>query len=194
MSTRDRFPDLVSLACHDIRTPLATISGFAGTLIRMGGLDPQMERYVGLIEAAARQIAELTDQLSAAARVEKGRLDSSRAAHDSLELAREAASRVGGDRATASGAGSSVLVDRELVVRGLASLALAAVKHGGLEHVELAVAGCDIQLVPVAEAAPVVLADDVRDLGAAAARAVIEALGGSLEQRAGSVAVRLPAG
>ena len=194
MSTRDRFPDLVSLACHDIRTPLATISGFAGTLIRMGGLDPQMERYVGLIEAAARQIAELTDQLSAAARVEKGRLDSSRAAHDSLELAREAASLVGGDRATASGAGSAVLVDRELVVRGLASLALAAVRHGGLEHVELAVAGSDIQLVPVAEAAPVVLADDVRDLGAAAARAVIEALGGSLEQRAGSVAVRLPAG
>ena len=104
MSTRDRFPDLVSLACHDIRTPLATISGFAGTLIRMGGLDPQMERYVGLIEAAAQQITELTDQLSAAARVENGRLDSSRAVHDSLELAREAASRVGGDRATASGA------------------------------------------------------------------------------------------
>ena len=192
MTTTDRFPELVSLACHDIRTPLATVSGFAATLIRIGQLDPQMERYVGLIEAAARQIADLTDQLSAAARVAGGRLEVVRAEHDSLELAREAAARVASDQAAASGAGAGVVVEGELVVRGLASLALAAVRHGGLDRVELLVEGSEIELAPVAEAAPVVLAEELRDLGAASARAVLEALGGSFERRPESVVVRLP--
>ncbi len=31
----NRFPRIVSLACHDLRTPLATIYGFARTLTRM---------------------------------------------------------------------------------------------------------------------------------------------------------------
>ncbi|MBD0348037.1 MAG: hypothetical protein ICV59_02685 [Thermoleophilia bacterium] len=193
MTTDARFPELVSLACHDIRTPLATVSGFAGTLLRMGSLEPQLERYVGLIQTAAGQIAELTDQLSVAARAARGPLDASPTEHDSLELAREAAARVGEERAAASGTGAAVLVDRELVVRGLASLTLAAVRHGGLERAELSVAGSDVELTPVTEAAPVVLSEELRDLGAASARAVIEALGGSLERRAHSVVVRLPA-
>ena len=40
MAQRDTsFARLVSLAAHDLRTPLATIHGFAQTLVRMGGLD-----------------------------------------------------------------------------------------------------------------------------------------------------------
>ena len=38
MTQADDFPRLVSLACHDLRTPLATVFGFARTLVRMEGL------------------------------------------------------------------------------------------------------------------------------------------------------------
>src|SRR5205814_2018492 len=34
-----RFARLVSLACHDLRTPLATVVGFAHTLTRQGELE-----------------------------------------------------------------------------------------------------------------------------------------------------------
>src|SRR6266542_2958494 len=40
------FPRLVSLAAHDLRTPLATIHGFAQTLLRMGDLQEPNDRYM----------------------------------------------------------------------------------------------------------------------------------------------------
>ena len=46
----DRFPRIVSLACHDLRTPLATVYGFARTLTRSGELDDRSARFVGMIE------------------------------------------------------------------------------------------------------------------------------------------------
>ena len=39
MTDDSDFARLVSLACHDLRTPLATVHGFATTLVRGGGLD-----------------------------------------------------------------------------------------------------------------------------------------------------------
>jgi len=50
-----RFPRLVSLACHDLRTPLATVNGFAKTLTRGGTLGEREAHFVDLIEAAADQ-------------------------------------------------------------------------------------------------------------------------------------------
>ena len=41
------FPRLVTLACHDLRTPLATVNGFAKTLLRGGELDERTLRFVG---------------------------------------------------------------------------------------------------------------------------------------------------
>ena len=51
-----RFPRIVSLACHDLRTPLATIYGFARTLTRMEVHDERTGRYLGMIEEASQQI------------------------------------------------------------------------------------------------------------------------------------------
>ena len=45
-----RFPRVVSLACHDLRTPLATVYGFARTLTRAGELDDRTLRFLGMIE------------------------------------------------------------------------------------------------------------------------------------------------
>src|SRR5436305_1930319 len=69
------FIRLVSLACHDLRTPLATVHGFARTITRSGDLEEPASRYLEMIEAASGQLAELLDELSLAARIEAGRYD-----------------------------------------------------------------------------------------------------------------------
>ena len=68
----DDFSRLVSLACHDLRTPLATVQGFAKTMLRMGELDEEKRlRYLGLIDNSADELAELLDLL--ARRQDRGR-------------------------------------------------------------------------------------------------------------------------
>ena len=67
-----KFPRLVSLAAHDLRTPLATIHGFAQTLVRMGDLGEPKQRYLEMIDVAAKQLAELLEELGLAARIEGG--------------------------------------------------------------------------------------------------------------------------
>src|SRR4051812_40813477 len=69
------FARLTTLACHDLRTPLATVVGFAKTLERTIELAPPGDRYVEMIEAASQQMAELLEELSLAARIEAGRYD-----------------------------------------------------------------------------------------------------------------------
>ena len=83
------------LACHDLRTPLATVHGFAHTLARDEGLDETSARYVGMIGTASEQIGELIDQLSVVSRLEAGRYDPPLRSVETLELARAAAARLG---------------------------------------------------------------------------------------------------
>ena len=56
----DDFSRLVSLACHDLRTPLATVSGFAHTL-RQNEIGQPADRYVEMIQAASGQLADIRD-------------------------------------------------------------------------------------------------------------------------------------
>ena len=73
MAKDQSFARLVSLACHDLRTPLATVQGFARTLVRMGGIGDPQDRYLGLMDAASTQLTELLELLALAARIEAGR-------------------------------------------------------------------------------------------------------------------------
>jgi len=63
------------LACHDLRTPLATVHGFAHTLARKEDLDETTMRYVEMINTASGQLAELIDDLSVSARLAGDRYD-----------------------------------------------------------------------------------------------------------------------
>jgi signal transduction histidine kinase len=194
MTTDRRFPELVSLACHDLRTPLATVAGFAATLLRTGRLDEQTARYVTLIESAAGQLGQIIDDLSVAARIEAGRFEPSLETVDSLELARGAAAAVGAGEVHVGGNGAPVRVDARLAARALTALAGASLRHGGLEQVELHVDGATLTLSPVnRDSGPVVLGETTRDLGALSGRAVLEALDGRLERRGDVVAISLPA-
>jgi signal transduction histidine kinase len=186
------FARLVSLACHDLRTPLATVHGFATTLTRGGSLEPPADRYVEMIDAASAQIAELIDELSLAARIESGRYDPTSREAETLELARAAAERLGEERVHVSGSGRALETDTDAVERGLAALFQAALRHGGLERVEVEVDGAEIRLSPVTpSSAPVVLGDDLRDLGAAVAARLVRRLGGSVSVDGETVTIRL---
>ena len=135
----DDFSRLVSLACHDLRTPLATVSGFAKTMLRMDELeDEKRDRYLGLIDTSADELAQLLDLLSLAARIEGGRYDPVVREVDSLSLAPDGA----------TGTGAVVRVDPEPVERALASLDRAAARHGGVETT-VAVDGPRVTIEPV---------------------------------------------
>ena len=192
MSEDTDFSRLVSLACHDLRTPLATVHGFARTLVRGGGLEPPNDRYVEMIDAASAQLAELLDELSLAARIESGRYEPTLREADTLELARAAAARLEEERVGVSGSGALLETDAEAVERGLAALFQSALRHGGLDSVTVEVDGLEVRLSPVtAASAPVVLGDDLRDLGAAVAARLIARLQGSLSVEGETLTIRL---
>jgi signal transduction histidine kinase len=187
------FPRLVSLAAHDLRTPLATIHGFAQTLVRMGDLGEPKQRYMEMIDSAALQLAELLDELGVAARIESGRYEPALQPTDTLELARGAAEHLGEERVVVTGTGAEVAVDVDAVQRGLSALAQAALRHGGLEQVELRVDGPTLAISPVTPSSgPVLLGEELRDLGAAVAVIVIRALRGSVSVNGDTLAVKLP--
>jgi signal transduction histidine kinase len=192
MSENDAFARLVSLACHDLRTPLATVHGFATTLARSGDLEPPADRYVEMIDAASAQLGELIEELSLAARIESGRYDPTPKEADTLELAQAAAERLGEDRVNVSGSGAAVETDPDAVERGLAALFQSALRHGGFDRVDVKVDGKEIRLSPVtAASAPVVLGDDLRDLGAAVAVQLVRRLGGSVTVAAETLTISL---
>ena len=192
MQNDTSFARLVSLACHDVRTPLATVHGFTTTLARTAELAPPADRYVEMIDAASRQIAELLDELSLAARIEAGRYDPQLREADTLALAHAAADRLGEDRVRVAGEGATVETDLDAVDRGVSALVQATLRHGGLDDVDVVVRGAEIDVSPVTESSSrVVLGEDLRDLGAAVAVRAIETLGGSVSVSGPTLTIRL---
>jgi signal transduction histidine kinase len=186
------FPQLVALACHDLRTPLATASGFASTLERLNDLQPPADRYVEMIGAASAQMAELLDLLGAVARIEVGRFEAQLREFDSRELVDAAVIRLG-DEAAADGTGAQVMVDATWAETALAALGECIRKHGALEQVVYTVDGREVAIGPVREGVgAIALGDDLKDFGAAVATRVLRAIGTELEVDGDRLVVRLP--
>jgi signal transduction histidine kinase len=187
------FARLVSLACHDVRTPLATVHGFVKTLERTAELDPPADKYVEMIDEASAQMAELLDELSLAARIESDLYEPVLREIDTLELARDAQRRLGEDRVSVDGDGATVTTDVDSVARGVSALIQATLRHGGLAEVDVAVRGSIIDVSPVTESSSrVVLGQELRDLGAAVAVRVIERLGGTVAVDGVTLSISLP--
>ena len=188
------FARLVLLACHDLRTPLATVHGFAQTLVRMGELEEPAARYLEMIDTASGQLADLIDELALGAKIEAGRYEPVRKEVDTLELVRAAATRLGEERVEVSGEGVQAELDADATERAVAALARCALRHGGLEQVRLNARGMSLELSPVTPAsAPVVLGEDLRDLGAAVAVRLLRAQGGSVDLDGETLRIRLEA-
>jgi len=187
---KDRhFAQVVSLACHDLRTPLATVHGFARTIERNEELGDPVARYLGMIVAASDQMRDLLETLSIAVRIEGGRYDPPLAEVNTLDAARAAAEQVEGARA--EGTGESIEADVETLTRSLAALALCAHRHGGVPEVTLAVDGREVTIAPIGEATEVIVGADLKDLGAAVAVRALRARGGSVEVDGDALRVRL---
>ncbi len=171
-----RFPRIVSLACHDLRTPLATVYGFARTLTRAGDLDERSTRFLEMIEEASEQMTTLLDELSVAARIAGERWEPILLEVDTLELAASDDERI-----SVEGTGEAIETERETVARALEAFAIAAVRHGPVERVTWRVDGRSLALSPITEAAaPVILGEELKDLGSIIGRMAIEELGGSV--------------
>ncbi|HEY5506504.1 MAG TPA: histidine kinase dimerization/phospho-acceptor domain-containing protein, partial [Coriobacteriia bacterium] len=61
---------LLANISHDLRTPIASIAGYTDALQRGLGDDP--ERFLAVIAAKAEDLAQLTDDLFYAARIDAG--------------------------------------------------------------------------------------------------------------------------
>ncbi len=187
------FARLVSLACHDLRTPLATVNGFARTLERTTPLEAPADRYLEMIVAAAKQLDELIDELSLVARIRGERYDPTIEEVDTRAIAEATVERLGEDRVRIEGEGGPVNVDAASTERGVAALVQSVLRHGGLDSTTMRVAGPEIEVDGVSDAsAPVVLGEDLRDLGAAVAVQLIETLGGSVSRDGSVLRIRLP--
>ena len=192
MADASRFPRLVSLACHDLRTPLATVHGFARTLERIELADPA-PRYVEMIDRASEQMTELLEELALVARIESGRFEPTILETDSLEIAEAAVAELEDEHTTVSGEGASVGVEPASIRRALRQLARAAKRHGGVDAIRVTVRGGDVEIAPIASsAAKVVTGEDLRELGPAVGVAVVNALGGSVRVEGETLVVCLP--
>jgi signal transduction histidine kinase len=187
-----QFPRLVGIACHDLRTPLATVHGFARTLQR-SPLGEPADRYIEMIDLASLQIAELLEELALVARIEAGRYEPQLETVDSLGLVEEAAAELPDDPVNVTGSGAPVQVEVDTTRRALRQLARAARRHGGLDAVDVSVNGPEIAISPLQGTAPgVVTGEDVKELGAAAAVHLVVALGGSVARAGDRLVIRLP--
>ena len=188
------FAQLVSLACHDLRTPLATASGFARTLQRLDEIRHPADRYVEMIAAATDQLAELLDLLGAAARIEADRFEPQLRPANTRALAEAAAARIEDGRASVEGDGVDVRADAAWGAVSVGALAEAARRHGGLERITIAVDGATISVVPiVANAGPIAIGDDLRDFAAAVGVRVLETSGVTVELGGEALRLTFPA-
>jgi two-component system phosphate regulon sensor histidine kinase PhoR len=177
------FAEHVSVACHDLRTPLATVYGFARTLERLGGLDDRQMRYLGMVVAGAQELTRLIDDLATLTRLERGIQTIERGRVDLTELvdtvATEAADRHAPGRtiyAPNHGHGHAETDHRLAVaaVSGLVDGALRLDPHA--DRIELTADGSSVLLGPLSANALQLYAQADRDLRLAAARATLDAL------------------
>jgi len=186
------FAQLVSLACHDLRTPLATASGFAHTLQRVEALEPPADRYVEMIGAASDQMTHLLDLLGAAARVEADRYEPLLREADTRSLV-DAAALPLGEEAAVTGDGAPVQVDPPWAETALGAFGECIRRHGALKQVTYSVDGGEVSIGPVADGVgAIVLGEELKDFGAAVGVKVLRAMGAEVELAGDRLVVRLP--
>ena len=121
---------------HDLRTPITSIAGYTDALQR--GLGDEPERYLAVIAAKTEALAQLTDDLFYAARIDAGDLELARAPLDLAEVVRRS---VLGFEPQLAGAGVRVHVsipdercvveaDQSALVRIITNLVANSIHHG----------------------------------------------------------------
>jgi signal transduction histidine kinase len=121
---------------HDLRTPITSIAGYVDALSR--GIGDEPDRYLAVLAAKADELAQLTDDLFYASRLDAGDLELKT---ETLDLAEVARRSVLGFESQLSGVGARVdvsipeepclvLADRSAVSRILSNLVSNGLRHG----------------------------------------------------------------
>jgi signal transduction histidine kinase len=190
-------PRLLSLLAHDLRTPLATVGGFARTLARLTELDERQARFVALIVEAADDMDRQIELVSLLGRVGTGRLGTTREIVVLAAVARDVAGRVP-DRADGRGVqvviedeAATAELDRDAAVAAVGLLATAPLRLDlELPGVTVTVRSDGLRLGPLSEPVAAVLLDGGRDAAVGTALVVLGAAGGRVEPDGDAVAIR----
>jgi K+-sensing histidine kinase KdpD len=72
---KDLLARTIGPACHELRSPLAVVFGFAKMLENNDALDPTAKRYIEHVVQGAQRLDELLDALGKTGRIAAGRLN-----------------------------------------------------------------------------------------------------------------------
>src|SRR5437016_11871664 len=97
-------------------------------------------------------MSDLLDELGLAARIEAGRYEPTTTQVSLGELVRAAAGRLDPELVRVEGEGEAVTVDAPATERAVAALVHSALRHGGLEHVDVRVDGRQVDVSPITPA------------------------------------------
>ena len=91
--------DFLSIASHELKTPLTSLRGYAQLLRQRLGretlADPRAARYLATIDTQVRRMGELVDTLLDFSRIDAGRLQLNRRPFDLALLVREVTTQLG---------------------------------------------------------------------------------------------------
>jgi PAS domain S-box-containing protein len=122
---------LLAVTAHELRTPVAVITGYASMLQTYGDDldDTERREIVEALNRASDRLRGLVDDLFTAARLETGGIEIRSAPFDLVELAREVATDLGGD-AEVRGEETVVLGDRGRVQQMISNYLTNALRYG----------------------------------------------------------------
>jgi signal transduction histidine kinase len=191
---------VVRAAVHDLRTPLATVYGFARTLDRLGGLDPRQQRFLDLVVDGADEMRRQLDDLALCARAADGSLLPRPQPVDLRNLVADAAARASEQASDGRHVEAFVperpvaaSTDAELTTGALTRLALAVLRlEPERELAELRLDGHGVVRLEAGETTRGLVTAPARDLSLAAAHAALRVVGVVASADANAVVVRLP--
>jgi signal transduction histidine kinase len=189
------YPAILSAASHDLRSPLATIYGFARTIERIAPLEGPAAGFLQHILEGARDLDRGLGHLSLLGRIGDGRFDPTAGPVDTSALAHGVVT-AGAAEAGGPAEAGTVLAAHAEAVEALALLAEAVARLDPERATMTVRAVADgVELAPVGETVAPLLgaAADARDLALATALQALRALGASLHVDGGAARVTFPA-
>lgn len=123
---------LLAVTAHELRTPVAVITGFASTL--MGHWDElddaERREMVASLARGGGRLSRLVDDLFTSARLESGALELQRSELNLTQLLTEIAGDVGGDNVRVEGDDVTVFADRGRTQQMITNYLTNALRHG----------------------------------------------------------------
>jgi signal transduction histidine kinase len=190
---------VLSAVAHDLRTPLATIFGFAKTIERQSALDGRQARYLTLIQDAALDMERMISVVSLVGHTLEGRFAATAEPVSTetlvIEAHRKLPVRVDARRVVIGDGDPGVVVcDAGRAVEAIALLADAPLRlNPSLATATLTARPDAVTIGPLSDELLAIITKPGRDLRVEAARLVLDRLGATLQAGPSELIVPLSA-